>query len=219
MTAPVNNPVGTLTEYELRHLVAHLAAAGRDEDVHRLLALETGEGRNAWYKAREVAGDIEGYLVDVTLAWQMAGTKRDIPTQIKYALCQSSIVGMAANYPPDLPALAVKYQYFTPRQALGIVRSMTGEEKRFETLFNLVPHLSGTWRQEALKEAMFTIKVMIERAPSFSVQEYPVMTLEDPVAVFIKLIPLLPKELLYPFTGQGRWQERGDLKCRPAPHG
>ncbi len=36
----MRNPVGELTRYELDHLVAHLAEAGRTEDVHHLLRLE-----------------------------------------------------------------------------------------------------------------------------------------------------------------------------------
>lgn len=32
----LDNPFATLSEYELRHLAAHLAAIGRDEDLHRL---------------------------------------------------------------------------------------------------------------------------------------------------------------------------------------
>lgn len=48
-----NNPIAALTEYELRYLVAHQAVAGWGEDLHHLLVMETGEGRNAWYEAKE----------------------------------------------------------------------------------------------------------------------------------------------------------------------
>ncbi|MCB8923966.1 MAG: hypothetical protein H6662_20490 [Ardenticatenaceae bacterium] len=60
-----SNPVAQLTRYELRHLVAHLEQSGRIGDLHRLLALETGEQRNAWYEAKDAVGDLQGYLDDV----------------------------------------------------------------------------------------------------------------------------------------------------------
>ena len=62
------NPFAALTEYELRNLVAHLDAAGRHEQLHRVLALTTGEGRNAWYEAQLASGDAEDYVADVAVA-------------------------------------------------------------------------------------------------------------------------------------------------------
>ena len=61
-----------LTPYELRHLTAHLEEAERIDDLHRLLALTTREGRNAWYRAKDSAGDFPGYVTDVDRAWLLA---------------------------------------------------------------------------------------------------------------------------------------------------
>lgn len=47
MVALEGNPFAHLTAYELRHLVEHLEASGQDEELHRLLALETSEQHNA----------------------------------------------------------------------------------------------------------------------------------------------------------------------------
>ncbi len=41
------NPVAAHSPYELRNLVEHLAQARRLDDLRRLLALETGNGRNS----------------------------------------------------------------------------------------------------------------------------------------------------------------------------
>jgi hypothetical protein len=81
----------SLTEYELRHLVPHLVEAGREVDVHRLLALESRAAQpiestspdrvndgslptavNSWYEAKEGVGDLPGFLRDVQLAWECA---------------------------------------------------------------------------------------------------------------------------------------------------
>jgi hypothetical protein len=145
-----NNPVAALTDYELHHLATHLDATERFEDLHRLLGLETNQGRNAWYEAKEALGDTHGYLGDVALAWRIAEAKRDIPKQINYALCQSSVSTMAANYPPDLPALAVQYQCMTPDQALSIIEQMPDREETTEALSALIQALPEKSRAEAL---------------------------------------------------------------------
>jgi hypothetical protein len=136
-----NNPFAALTEYESRHLAAHLAVSGRDEDLHRLLALETSDGCNAWYEAKEAVGNIQGYQADLNQAWQVAETKGDIPRQIKYALCQSSMVSIATNYLPGLLVLALQYQCLTPRQVLTIV-SQVYYEMRAEALLDII-EISG----------------------------------------------------------------------------
>jgi hypothetical protein len=58
----------------LRNLVPLLLTAGRDEDVHRLLACEepAGVGRpgvvNVWFDVRHRVGDVDGYLQDLKAA-------------------------------------------------------------------------------------------------------------------------------------------------------
>ena len=67
--------------YGLRHLAAHLEAAGREDDLHRLMRLEWSEHQgeqtrarfeNVWYTVHERVGDTSGYLNDVDRAWQLA---------------------------------------------------------------------------------------------------------------------------------------------------
>jgi hypothetical protein len=90
------DPLAVLDEYELRHLVAHLDAAGQTRDMHRLLALrraattdyrvrsvrrlrvavarvlhrpaKDAEAVNAWHAAHLSIGDAAGFLADVALA-------------------------------------------------------------------------------------------------------------------------------------------------------
>ncbi|MEZ4868835.1 MAG: effector-associated domain EAD1-containing protein [Caldilineaceae bacterium] len=86
--------------YGLRYLVAHLKAAGRISDIHRLLRLEWTRPKsapdsskeneeykqsqaqlrvvpaesyqNVWYTVREEVGQTDGYLADTTLVQQLA---------------------------------------------------------------------------------------------------------------------------------------------------
>src|SRR5262245_7396553 len=45
-------PFAELSDYEMRHLVAHLTNAERPNDVYRLLTLEGSGGHNAWFEAK-----------------------------------------------------------------------------------------------------------------------------------------------------------------------
>jgi hypothetical protein len=58
--------------YIQQTIVAHLSDAGRVEDIHFLLALETTEHRNSWYDATDAFYDADGYVADVTRAWRIA---------------------------------------------------------------------------------------------------------------------------------------------------
>ena len=67
--------------YGLRHLAAHLEAAGREDDLHHLMRLEWSDHQgeqtrarfeNTWYTVHERVGDTSGYLSDVDRAWRLA---------------------------------------------------------------------------------------------------------------------------------------------------
>lgn len=92
------NPVAHLNEYELRHLVAHLEATGRTEDLHRLLALESSNHSNAWYEAKEAIADTAGYLGELAIAWRISEdeftnrcSQLAIGLQCRYALIVASV--------------------------------------------------------------------------------------------------------------------------------
>lgn len=101
VTTSNENPVAHLSQYELEHLVAHLDASGRFNDLHRLLRLswehatsvphsrpgvrgwldrlldrthtrQVGHRENAWYAARESVGETGDYLADAARAWRVA---------------------------------------------------------------------------------------------------------------------------------------------------
>ena len=101
MTSYQGNPVANLSEYETRHLVAHLVVLEQPDDLHNLLKLSwiqeinepiNNESRknlfdwlqgkppikkekkflNAWYENKEVVGDTTGYISDIERAWKLA---------------------------------------------------------------------------------------------------------------------------------------------------
>lgn len=109
----VRTGAGGLSDYELSHLVAHLAAAGRTGDVHALLRLGAGPRFNYWYDARVRAGQTAGYLADLEYAWTLAERDTaasgcgDLGAQLRYALVTASMRSRARNTPPGFLAALV----------------------------------------------------------------------------------------------------------------
>jgi len=94
----MTNPVQSLDDFELRHLLTHLEASGRVDDLHRLLALDfvptaaaqegalsrlwaalrrrprpASERRvNAWHDAKNAADRLDEYVADVRRGWRLA---------------------------------------------------------------------------------------------------------------------------------------------------
>src|SRR4051812_16747760 len=167
--AATGNPVAHLEDYELRHLVAHLAGSGRASDLHRLLALEWTDPaavrRNAWYEAHDEAGDPSGYLADIATARRLAEEAataeviHDRPAStsvlaLRYALVTASIHSVASSVPPVLVAALVRAGLWNAEKALAYGRQDPSRYDRVKTLAALVPVLSGPLQVSAAREAL-----------------------------------------------------------------
>ena len=205
------NPVANLTEYELRHLAAHLAGSGRAEDLHRLLALETDDIRNAWYDAKAAIGDMAGYIADVVQARLLAeeiGAKRDIGLQIRYALMISSIHSLAQNIPPVLLGAMVRKGLRSPSEGLTYIRQIPDHRLRAEALVEVLPGLPKDLLLQALELAQ-TVGPAKHRT-----------------AVIAQLAPRLPEPIRNETLGQAfreiqeveSPESRATLLTRLAPH-
>ncbi len=156
--------------YGLHHLAAHLEAAGREDDLHRLMRLEWGghQGEqtrsrfeNTWYTMHERAGDTLGYLNDVDRAWHLAERAYDgrqsssaIGLQCRYALIVTSLGSLAGNIPPALLAALVEKGIWPGPQGLAYARQIQEPELRTRALAALAPRLAPTERDQALREAV-----------------------------------------------------------------
>src|SRR5438876_687661 len=88
----LHGPFSQFTSYEFAHLVSHLEEAGRFDELHRILSLETARCRNAWYEVKAARDDIDGYIADLTRAWRIAAMHpHSIALQCQYALMASSV--------------------------------------------------------------------------------------------------------------------------------
>ena len=156
--------------YGLRHLAAHLEAAGREDDLHRLMRLEwsghQGEQtrarfENVWYTVHERVGDTSGYLSDVDRAWRLteeAFTDRRsflaIGLECRYALMVTSLCSLAGNIPPELLAALVEKGIWPGLQGLAYARQVQKREQRSEALAAVAPYFDLAERDQALREAL-----------------------------------------------------------------
>ena len=132
------------TPYELRHLAAHLVAAERYFDLHRLLTWQTGEpGKNTWYEACAEAGEIAGYLGDVRRGWDAAAARLGadpvecLALQARYALMTATLRSLASAVPPSLMAELVRTGVWTVEQAVEAARRVPDSEQQVEALMGV----------------------------------------------------------------------------------
>ena len=160
----------TLDLYGLRHLAAHLEAAGREDELHRLMRLEwsvppgeqtSARFENSWYTVHERVGDASGYLSDMGRAWQLAEkayagrqSSSAIGLQCRYALIVTSLRSLAGNIPPALLAALVEKGIWPGPQGLAYARQIQEPKLRIRALAALVPRLGLTERDQALREAL-----------------------------------------------------------------
>jgi NB-ARC domain len=158
--------------YGVLNLTAHLKAAGRDDDVHRLLAVESSAaaviGRpsrveNTWYAAHERIGETAAYSADVRLAGNLAKSSADrafaaaeptagIGPEIRYALVSASISSIAAGIPRPLIVALVADGRWTARQGLKQAQLLPTAEEKARTLVDLLGHLNEARRADAAAE-------------------------------------------------------------------
>src|SRR5664280_1978519 len=161
--------------YGLRHLADHLHAAGRQLDLHRLLACQRIQPAadpgisprhvNVWFTARDRAGDLAGYLRDVQQAWKAAtaATRREVSSggspaglglEIRYALIASSMVSLAVALPIPLITALTERRLWPPAQALAYSRQLPDPGQRTSALAALRPLLPPDQQHPVLAEAL-----------------------------------------------------------------
>ncbi|MGD0063932.1 MAG: hypothetical protein ABSB76_10885, partial [Streptosporangiaceae bacterium] len=161
--------------YGLRHLAAHLGAAGRLGDLHRLLscqwtqpAVGTGSASryvNTWFMARDRAGDVAGYVQDVQLAWQAATAcarqeadgepdTAGLGLELRYALIAASMVSLANSLPVPLVTALFEHHVWPPAQALAYSRQLADPGNRASSLAALQPIVPAGQQRSVLSEAL-----------------------------------------------------------------
>jgi hypothetical protein len=152
--------LAALSDYELDHLVAHLTQAARLDDVYRLLTLETAEGRNAWFDAKERVQKLSGYVADVESAIltvrnaTQATTARRLAVEYRYALTLASVSALAGQVTPLFLVALVRHGIWTLDDALTAARRTPAAEQRAEALIALATHVPQSRRAALVNDAM-----------------------------------------------------------------
>lgn len=116
--------------YPLRHLASHLVAAGREEDLHRLLRADDPDrpGPPAWFTAHDHADTIDDFLSDIALARDLHARETDralaagqpAPTlcdEAHYDLVVASVISRTNAISPELVAALVSGGVWTKARA------------------------------------------------------------------------------------------------------
>jgi hypothetical protein len=200
MRGILENPVAELSGYELRHLAAHLVEAGRPDDLHRLLALETASGRNAWFEAKETGGDAFGIAADFRTALACAegelirdGVRRSLGLVGRYALMTSVLGSYAGSLPPELLSALVAEGIWSWPRALASARQVPGSQRRAVALARLAPHLPEEQRLGVFREAVGAVREVRRDVRDLYWEDRPPE--DDRVEVLEELAPLLPQSL------------------------
>jgi hypothetical protein len=146
--------------YLVRYYRAHLERAAAPLAEFRPL-VETRAWAEAW---ETLEGSFGGYLGDVQAFWQRAAAENrraaeanqpapHLGDEIRCALVEASLHSLAANLPPQLPALLVQHGLWTPRQALTYIRQNPDEWQRAQAFEKLLPFLPPELLPEALVAA------------------------------------------------------------------
>ena len=150
--------------YGLHHLASHLEASGQDNELHHLFKLETSQGRNLWFEAKEAGGDTAGYINDVMRAWRLARLGYDrkdikrtgklIALQNRYALIFTSLNSLSGNIPSELLLALVENGVWSEEEGLAHARCIPDQSKRSLVLAELSSLLEEPkYMDEALLQA------------------------------------------------------------------
>ena len=137
--------------YGLQHLVAHLAAAGRDDDLDSVLSISWRRAdddkciENAWFAAHDAAGTLPGFLGDLLIAVHGAKAAVDkqieagspapsVARELRYSLIASSIRGLAATVPAALVAALVRSGVWRADVAVALARTIDDPFLRYQQL-------------------------------------------------------------------------------------
>jgi hypothetical protein len=204
--------------YSVQTLVAHLEEAGRFDEIHHLLALETDEQQNAWYQAKDAyhSNSVESYRADVTCAlgtleerFSLQSNRFDegyFGLQCRYALIISSLNSLVQNIPPVLLHSLVKQGIWTLQRGMMHARQVLDRRQRVEAMIEVLPLIENKteqkkWFQEtlvdirALEEEDDQVKMLLSLVDHYS-DPKPEEVLRDVLYVLPGSAQTLPGALL-----------------------
>lgn len=150
-TLSPSNPFDTLNEYESRHLLEHLAACGRTSEVHTILALETDDGRNAWYLCRTHTGTDADFQRDIDLAVDLIDTainpnESSLILKTRYRIVSSSLSAIHDRFPPRVISQLIRVGVWSARQAIEAIEFLSDGTQRAEMIEEVLAYIPTEYR-------------------------------------------------------------------------
>jgi hypothetical protein len=159
----MENPFASLNEYELRYFAFHLEECGEFDELHRLFALDTGAGENAWYEIKLNNNDLGGYVAELQRAWVCAEEHRDLTNlqgeikaiglQARYALIHTSINSLASKTTFRLIVALVRTGVWTSEHGVIYAFRILDPDTRAKAQLELSTLLSEQRSNQVLVEA------------------------------------------------------------------
>jgi hypothetical protein len=153
--------------YPLRHLARHLVAAGRNEDLHRLLHAgdPSRPGPSAWFAAHDHNDTVEDFLSDVAAAGDLHARSTDralaaglpAPTlcdEAFYHLVSASVVSRTNAISADLAAALLAGGVWTTARAVAYARGLPTASTRGHVFAVLAAHSPDHARRELMDQAL-----------------------------------------------------------------
>lgn len=182
------HPFAALSEYELSYLVVHLARAGRSNDVYRLLVMQTPDGRNAWFDAKEVAQALSGYVTDIETATLAVREATPVVTgppplavEYRYALMLASVTALAGQVKPPMLVALVRHGIWALDDVLTAARRASDAKQRAEALVALGPYIPDSQRVDFVDEVLQAVtgvhgKLTPSDGDSWQVEQFTALT-------------------------------------------
>jgi len=128
--------------YPFQYLAAHLAAAGRRDELHDLVA--AGDAQQRWAEAQyRRNGTYAPYLEDLQQAWtayEDAGAA-SLARLARYVLIDASLTAMAAHLPAELVSGLLESGQWTATAAIANAAQLSSESARAAALEAIAPSL------------------------------------------------------------------------------
>lgn len=141
-------------DYPFNHLITHLEASERFEELHQLVA--TGGEQLTWAEANHrQSGSYFRCVQGLEAAWSHVpdATWEGVGRRIRYALIRGSFNSLVENLPAELIVELVKSEMWFPVVGLLNAAQIPDEQSKIDAIRSIVPFLSDQQRESVINFA------------------------------------------------------------------
>ena len=154
--------------YIFRHLTWHLEQANLTDEVHELLAMSDGHGRNAWFEACDRIGQPAIFVEDVARGWRLAEElyarekARAIVLQCRYALITSTLHSLLKDIPVRTLTKLIGMDFWTVQNAWDYMLQIKNKDQIVEIVEILKYHITLSFLMNNAGNAQLIISKYVQ---------------------------------------------------------